>query len=239
MLNHFYSSLRLPSPPVGRPFIAINMISSLDGKVTVQGELKPGSLGGSFDRQTMNVIRNRFDAVLSGGNTLRSHPFYLGVPQEYEKDRVSRGLNPQPYTVCLTGSGRLDPDGPLFQNPPLPPIVLTSSSGAENLDPAIKQVSQVEVLPEGAGMLEISQLLLDKYNVHYLLVEGGPSVNYQFLQAGIVDQLFLTLAPRLVGARNEHSLAMGDEVLPQPNEISLLSAHPHENELYLRYQLVW
>ncbi len=73
--NHFYTQLQLPSPPPNRPLIAINMAASLDGKVTVGGDLKPDSLGGAFDRHTMDVIRSHFDAVLAGGKHIKTPPF--------------------------------------------------------------------------------------------------------------------------------------------------------------------
>lgn len=237
--SHFYKDLQLPPPPVERPYIAINMISSLDGKVTVGGDLKPGSLGGAFDRHTMNVIRSNFDAVLVGGNTLRRHPFYLGVPPELERQRLKRGLTAQPLTICLTKSGQLDPNSPLFQDPPRPPLVFTSAQGASALDPKIKRVSNVEIIADRQDTRAIAKILAADYRIKHLLVEGGPSINYQFLRAAITDELFLTLAPKLVGAKADFTMAMGEEPLLQPKHVALLSAHEHENELFLRYELVW
>ncbi len=215
------------------------MVASLDGKVTLGGDLKPNSLGGVFDRHTMNVIRSNFDAVLSGGNTLRRHPFYLGVPPEFEPPRLARGLTAQPLTVCLTASGRLDPNSPLFQKPPLPPVIFTSTRGAQALDARIKSISSIEIIEADHGPKAIAQRLAQNHSVNNLLVEGGPSVNYQFLQAKIVDQIFITLAPKLVGATADFTMAMGEEPLPQPKHLTLLSAHEHENELFLRYNLIW
>lgn len=237
--NHFYENLQLPESPAGRPLIAINMISSLDGKVTVAGELKPGSLGGTFDRHTMNVIRSHFDAVLAGGNTLRSHPFYLGVSSQLAEQRVSRGHFAQPLTVCLTKSGQLDPNSPLFQKPPRPPLIFTDTLGAKSIDPKIKEVANLEIIGDDQGVAHIAQILNTKYNVKRLLVEGGPSINYQFLQVKITDELFFTLAPRLVGATKDFTMVMGEKQLPQPKQISLLSAHEHKDELFLRYKLKW
>lgn len=237
--NHFYTQLQLPSPPPNRPLIAINMAASLDGKVTVGGDLKPDSLGGAFDRHTMDVIRSHFDAVLAGGNTLRRHPFYLGVPPEFELFRRERGLANQPLTVCITASGRLDPHSPLFQKPPRPPLIFTGAQGAQALDRRIKNAAEVEIIGPEQVPEQITQTLSRDYHVQHLLVEGGPSINYQFLRAGLVDQLFITLAPKLVGARADLTLAMGEEPLTQPKHVTLLSAHEHENELFLRYQLIW
>lgn len=85
----------------------------------------------------------------------------------------------------------------------------------------------------------ICQLLFQKYGVRRLLVEGGPSVNYQFMQAQLLDELFLTLAPTLVGLRTDLTLAMGSEVLAKPREAELVSLNQHGQELFLRYRFRW
>lgn len=237
MRDHFYAQLEFPVPEK-RPFIACNMVMSLDGKVTAGGTLKPGSIGSSFDLKTMQVIRSHFDAVLSGGNTVRQHPFYLGVPRELESIREERGLAPQPLSIVLTGSGQLDPRTPLFQNPPRTPVIVTSPEGAANLPPSIRTCAVVEILKEPSPW-QIAQLLLEKYRVQRLLLEGGPSTNFQFMQAKLLDELFLTLAPRLIGLRSDLTPAMGDSLLPEPQEAELLSANRHGQELFLRYRFTW
>lgn len=237
MTAHFYTQLDFELPP-GRPFTACNMVMSLDGRVTAGGRLKPGSIGSAFDLQTMQVIRSHFDAVLSGGNTVRQHPFYLGVPAELESARLERGLAFQPLSIVLTGSGRLDPDTPLFTQPPRPPLIFTSPEGALNLPREVKAKSRVEVLEE-ATPANIAAVLYGTYGVRRLLVEGGPSVNYQFMQAKLLNELFLTLAPRIIGLRTDLTLAMGDELLPTPKEAELLSVHRHGQELFLRYRFRW
>ncbi|HAI52622.1 MAG: dihydrofolate reductase family protein [Limnochordia bacterium] len=237
MSEHFYSQLTWELPG-SRPLIACNMVMSLDGKVTAGGALKPGSLGSPFDLETMHVIRSHFDAVLSGGQTVRQHPFYLGVPAELEGARRAKGLAFQPLSIVLTRSGQLQPDTPLFQNPPRPPLIITTPEGAASLPPEIEASSMVETLAEPTPAA-VAQLLWEKHGVKRLLVEGGPSVNFQFMQAQILDELFITLAPKLVGLLSDLTLAMGGQLLPQPREVELLSVHRHGQELFLRYRLHW
>ncbi|MGI6159946.1 MAG: RibD family protein [Limnochordia bacterium] len=237
MSRHFYSDLQFELPET-RPLVACNMVMSLDGKVTSGGALQPGSIGSAFDLQTMQVIRSHFDAVLSGGNTVRQHPYYLGVSAELEHARKERGLASQPLSVVLTRSGSLNPGTPLFKNPPRPPIVLTGAAGAASLAPEIKAKAAVDIMEE-LSPSSICQLLFQKYGVRRLLVEGGPSVNYQFMQAQLLDELFLTLAPTLVGLRTDLTLAMGSEVLAKPREAELVSLNQHGQELFLRYRFRW
>ena len=148
MKSHPYSTLQFPAVP-NHPFIAINMVSSLDGKITSGGTLQPGSLGSTFDRKTMNVIRSHFDAVICGGNTIRQHPYYLGVPKEYEVDRKRSGLQSQPLTVILTNSGQLDFHAPLSKST-LSPLIITSEKGSEALPSKAHQLSNMRSrIPSG------------------------------------------------------------------------------------------
>ena len=236
MDKHFYQALAFEKPPE-RPLVACNMVTSLDGKVTADGT-QPKSLGSAFDLGTMGIIRSHFDAVLAGGNTIRLHPYYLGVPARLERGRQEKGLASQPLTVLLTRSGDLDPTSSLFTKAPRPPVIITSAQGAENLPVAIIEQAQIEVM-ENAIPQAILQLLQDKYQVQRLLVEGGPSVNYQFMQAKLLDELFLTLHPSLIGKRTDLGLSAGDQVLELPETIKLLSVNQHDDELFLRYRITW
>lgn len=238
MEKHFYSELEFNKDRKHTPYIALNMVSSLDGKVTSEGTLRPGSLGSVFDRKTMNFIRSHFDAILAGGNTVRQHPYYFGIPEELALKRIEKGLDPQPLTIILTKSGKLDPNVPLFSNPPRPPVIFTSQTGKKNLSSEILKQANVEILDGNTGIISICEILKEKYKINKLLVEGGPSVNYQFLQEKLINEAFLTLAPHLIGASNDLSVVMGDKVLP-PCQIDLLSFFRHNQELFLRYRLNW
>ena len=236
MSRHFYGELEFPATEKG-PFVACNMVVSLDGKVTADGR-QPSSLGSSFDALTMNVIRSHFDAVLAGGNTIRQFPFYLGVRPELTVIRETKGLESQPLTIILTQSGELPVNGSLFKNPPRPPLIITSQVGAQKLAKTVVAQSTVEILEE-LNAANISSLLSEKYQVQRLLIEGGPSVNYQFIQAILLRELFLTISPQLIGKRTDLSLAMGDQVLDSASEVKLLSVNQHDNEVFLRYRFSW
>ncbi|HBG01841.1 MAG TPA: hypothetical protein DDW87_09755, partial [Firmicutes bacterium] len=210
----------------------------IDGKITAGGAQRPGSPGSPFDRSTMNVIRGHFDAVLAGGNTIRQHPYYLGVPCELENARKQKGLASQPLTVVLTRSGRLDPVSPLFTRAPRLPVVITSPAGAQRMAPSVKAKANIEIL-QNSTPHQIITLLRQKYQVRRLLVEGGPSVNYQFMHARLLDELFLTLHPSLIGNRTDLNLAAGDGVLERAERIALVSINQHNNELFLRYRIAW
>lgn len=236
--NHPYKQLEFPAAPHGRPYVGVTMVMSVDGKITVGGELTPGSLGSGFDRFTMTVIRSHFDAVICGAETIRQHPYYLGVTEEFEPLRTARGQRTQPLTIIVTGSGNLPMEAPLFIQAPQPPVILTSEEHHEQVSKQLANLA--EVIAVGSEKVEIPAALAylrNKLGIERLLLEGGPRLNYQFLHAEAVDEIFLTLAPRLVGSEADLTMVMGSDVLDSLPRLELISHFQHKDELFLRYRV--
>ena len=78
--------------------------------------------------------------------------------------------------------------------------------------------------------------LREECGVRRLLVEGGPALNGALLAAGLVDEIFWTLAPKLVGGGERLTMVEGP-ALPAMPRLALVSAHLHEDELFLRYRV--
>lgn len=233
-----YADMQWSTPPTNRPYVAMNMVSSLDGKATVNNQLRKGALGSEQDRQVMNDIRSHFDAVCAGANTVRDFPYYLGVPKSMEATRQARGLKPQPYTVVFSHRGLLPLEAPLFTQAPMPPLVFTSALVSEATQQQLAKRAVVEVC--GASSLDLGcalQRLCHQYGVKRLLLEGGPSLNYSFLRHRAVDELFLTVAPKLVGSAQDPGILHGSHVLEGPHQLTLLAVNLHDHELFLRYSV--
>ena len=237
-MNHHYKELEFPAIPAGRPYVGVNMVMSVDGKITVGGKLTPGSLGSDFDRFTMTVIRSHFDAIICGAETIRQHPYYLGVTKDFEALRTARGQSAQPLTIIVTTSGDLPLDAPLFAQSPQRPLILTSTESYQAL--RRKLGKRAEVIAVGQDKVEIQPalaVLRRELGIERLLLEGGPSLNYQFLHAKAVDEIFLTLAPRLVGSDADLTMVMGPDVLDSLPRLELISHFQYENVLFLRYRV--
>ena len=235
-MNHHYKELEF------RQYrravrMGVNMVMSVDGKITVGGKLTPGSLGSDFDRFTMTVIRSHFDAIICGAETIRQHPYYLGVTKDFEALRTARGQSAQPLTIIVTTSGDLPLDAPLFAQSPQRPLILTSTESYQALR---RKQQRAEVIAVGQDKVEIQPalaVLRRELGIERLLLEGGPSLNYQFLHAKAVDEIFLTLAPRLVGSDADLTMVMGPDVLDSLPRLELISHFQYENELFLRYRV--
>lgn len=224
--------------------MAINMVSSLDGKVSVEG--RANVLGGPADRRAMRNLRSGFDAILRGAATLRAEKISAGVPEPLAALRVSRGLPAQPREAIITKTGEVSLKTNLLNFAPDRTMIITPEAALDN--PAFARLSPLAVLfgapenPDGdVALPETLRLLKKDCGLDRILVEGGPTLNQALISDSLVDELFLTLAPKLVGGRPPDSQTLLDSVAPLPKNLEhhaqLRSVHIAGGELFLRYAL--
>ena len=223
-----YEDLELPpeaSRDPSRPYVIINMVSSIDGRAAVEG--RASGIGGEVDRRTMRTLRSKADAVMIGAGTLRA-------------ERLSLGLDdpdgPQPLAVIATSSG----DIPLERN-------LIAGQGQEVLVIASDHVSVrsgehgvLRLAVDESGHLDLGlalEILKAEHAVDLLLVEGGPRLNHSLVSQNLADELFLTLAPKLLGGTRSGSSTICEGSTLPTRRTNLLSVHLAGDELFLRYDL--
>ena len=105
----------LPDPPEGRPYVLLNMVTSVDGKAALNGSA--AGIGSPIDQTLMRAIRAAADGVMVGAGTLRADPTNSSVGQEREAARVARGLPPKPLAIVLSTDGNLPYDRSDFARP--------------------------------------------------------------------------------------------------------------------------
>lgn len=218
------------------------MVASLDGKASANG--KASEIGSRTDRTLMNLLRSRADAIMTGAGTLRAERLTLALPEDLAQARASRGLNPQPLAVFTTGTGDVPLKENLIEASPDNTLVLASPKTPEERIWALSSQAIVEVVPDeelqGArpNLPNALKALKERYAVHVLLVEGGPTLNHALIDLNLADELFLTLAPKLLGGEgSETPTILQGPPLPQRAEPKLVSVHLSENEIFLRYSL--
>jgi riboflavin biosynthesis pyrimidine reductase len=218
--------------PDGRPYTVANFISSLDGRASVAG--RSGALGDDGDKAVFRALRGAFDAVLVGTGTLRAERYgRLIKDPETRARRQAQGLRAEPLACVLTRSGRLPLDIPLFSEPDARVVVFTGNEMELEDTPA-----RVEVVPLPPAELDFTHALAHlraEHDVRALLCEGGPSIFSALVHERVVDELFLTLAPRLVGGGSETAITTGSP-LPELADVRLAGALERNGSLFLRYQ---
>lgn len=230
-VEEIYRDLQFPESPPDRPYTAINMVSTADGKITVND--RAGGIGGPVDRLAMRVLRSRVDAVMVGAGTVRAEKINLGVPPDL--DGTVRG--PDHLGVIVSASGDV-PLANLSENSGERLLFLVSDESSREAVEALSVRGEVQRLPEmrgGSGYSAALSVLRHEHGVHRLLVEGGPSLNQALVSSGLVDELFLTFASKLAGGGAGNILS--GEPLGGQSQMRLLSVYEADGELYLRYSL--
>ncbi|MCA6501887.1 MAG: RibD family protein [Pseudanabaena sp. M135S2SP2A07QC] len=222
-----------------RPYIGFNMVSSIDGKATTY-EGKLTGLGSRPDRLLMQRLRSQFDAVLAGGTTLRQDAFIPTVPPELLEERQKNFSQMQPFGIVISNSGNLPNDHRFWSAGKDLRIALLGQD--TSVEPWLEEKAQIFRFPTKDHQIDLKQLLkmlFEQLGIKRLLVEGGPALNYSLISQGLADELFLTLAPHVVGGANNMTViggsgyGLGGADLPN---LKLRSLYHHESELFLRYQ---
>lgn len=220
-----------------RPYLVLNMVSSTDGRATIGG--RSGPLGNRADNELFHGLRSTVDAVMVGAQTLRVERYDRIVKDpRRRKHRREQGLDEEPYACVVSASLQFDPAIALLHEQGARVVILTPSEG--EVSHATIPIKYIRANRDGALDLAaaIGQLR-ERCSVRTLLCEGGPHLNSQLLRAGLVDELFLCLAPKLAGqgtAPDTLSIVAGMELKP-PIELELIALFESESHLFLRYRV--
>jgi 5-amino-6-(5-phosphoribosylamino)uracil reductase len=217
--------------PPDRPYLALNMVATVDGKAAVQGRTR--AISSETDRAIFHNLRTQADAVMAGAGTVRSEGYGPIVKNDQLREkRVREGLDPNPLAVIVSGSLHLPVDVPLLQDPQSRVVILTHSR-----DELKGQRAMVDYLRSEGGTFDLRPLmerLRSEYGIRSVLCEGGPTLNASLLPYGLVDELFLTIAPTLAGGMDALTIVAGAP-LPQLVDLELVWALEEGSELYFRY----
>ncbi|MBU0729707.1 MAG: dihydrofolate reductase family protein [Proteobacteria bacterium] len=199
---------------------------------TICGRISPAGFGSGLDRDFLEAARGESDASLMGAQTLR----------ESDPEMKIAGVIPQKrIRAVISGSGDIPIDNrKLFAGKPLP-VIFTGEKGSKRLEQNLAGRARIIILPEMDKGLSISRALdeLRGLGAEKILIEGGGKLNYAALKQGVVDEIYLTLAPYVSGDENAASLADGPCPLGLSfMQLELYSCEPQETgEVFLRYRV--
>ena len=222
-------------PRDDRPYLALNMVATADGRITIGG--RSGPIGNEADRELFHELRAQVDAVMVGAGTLRTERYGRIVRDPERRERRRRaGLDPDPLAVVVSGRLALDPGIPLLQDPDSRVVVITASDA--QLAGVQAEVEYVRTEEAGApGVLTLAPALraLRERGVGTVLCEGGPGLNGSLLTEGLVDELFLVVASKLAGG-------LGPTIVSAPEleptiDMELRWALHAGGDLFLRYRI--
>jgi riboflavin biosynthesis pyrimidine reductase len=212
-----------------RPYLAMNFVATVDGRATIGGV--SGPIGSEADTAMLVGLRTRFDAVLIGAGTMRAERYGRPAAGQAARERRERaGLSPDPLMAIVSGRLDLPWDAPLFTEGAGQVLVLTASE----VEPPETETSLEVVRHDGAVDLAAAlRHLRRERGVRTVLCEGGPHLFAELQALGLVDELFLTTAPKLTGGEAPRILEGG---LPAAAELELAWLLEQDGELFARYR---
>lgn len=186
---------RRPRPD--RPWLLLDMISSADGATHIDGT--SGALGSEGDHVVFRAIRAVADVILVAAGTVRSENYRpVRAAEQVRQARVARGQSPVARLAILSRHLDFDFDSDLFTSDQ-PPLLLTTSAAPAS---ALRRAEAItEVVRFDGDRVDLADAVraLGARGANIVLAEGGPTLNGQLHDTGIIDELCLTLSPLLVG----------------------------------------
>ncbi|HEY1540636.1 MAG TPA: dihydrofolate reductase family protein [Solirubrobacteraceae bacterium] len=217
--------------PDDRPYVAVNMVATVDGRASVAG--RSGTMSSAADRQLFHGLRTRVDAILVGAGTVRAERYGRIVRDPHRREqRVAAGLDADPLAIVVSGRLELPVDLPLLQDPDSRVIVVTAVQTKLEGCAATVQYLRGETVDLAAALARLRA----EHGVRSILCEGGPSLNAALFAGGLADELFLTTVPTLAGAAGALAI-IGDAPLDAPLGAELAWLLEHDGGLFARYRV--
>lgn len=236
------SPRRTSRPPDGRPVVVLNMAMSADGKIATANRAIE-SFGSPADQAHLYDLRATADAVLCGARTADGPDISLGPGGPvYQRRRLRRGLSEFPVRVIASGRGNLRPDAGPFHHTFSPVIVLASRRApAARLVRLRRVATAVGVF--GADDLDLRlalRWLRRVWGIRRLICEGGAELNAAMFRQGLIDEVHVTICPRIFGGRAAPTLADGVGVgrLAEGTRLVLERVRKVGDELFLVYRVI-
>ncbi len=198
------------------------MVASVDGRASLKGSAV--GIGSAADHRLLFELRAEADVVLHGAGTVRADPLSARVPHDLSEQRTARGLSPQPLGAIVTRSGNLPAHHPYYDSATL--IYVCSD---RPVPVALPTVEVFRIQSVGDVVADLA-----RRGVRRILCEGGPTLNSMLFQQQLIDEVFLTVAPKLFGGEDPLTIVKGPKFEPHVG-LDLRSLEEREGELFLRY----
>ena len=211
--------------------IILSAAISIDGKIATQ--TGDSNLSSKNDFVRLHKLRSKVDAILIGKNTaLRDDPL-LTV-------RHTKGKNP--IRIVLDSRGILPNKSKILQTSNKVPTIIVVSKKISTVNKTRLEKFPVDIISAGNDKINLKLLLkkLSRKKIKTILVEGGGTVNWEFIKNDLFDQIILTLSPYVVGGKDAISLFEGEgfrKISNSPN-LKLKSVQRLKNHLVLTYSKV-
>jgi 2,5-diamino-6-(ribosylamino)-4(3H)-pyrimidinone 5'-phosphate reductase len=221
-----------------RPFIFINSAMSADGKLSTK-ERKQVKISGKLDFERVDELRAQADAIMVGiGTVLADDPSLTVKSPERKAFRKSAGKSENPVRIIVDSAARTPLDADIFKKGEGLRIIAVSNSVSEEKIKSLEE--KALVIKTGALKVDLTELVskLKVMGINTLMVEGGATLNWGMLTAGLVDEVYTFVGNLIIGGKTAPTLTDGEgftesELLG----LELLSAEKIEEGILLKWKV--
>lgn len=208
--------------------IILSAAISIDGKISTRSN--DSKFSSKEDIIRLHKLRSKVDAILIGKNTLLRDDPLLTV-------RYTKGKNP--VRIILDSKGTISKNSKIIKTSDKIPTIIAVSKKISKVNLSKLKKLPVEIIISGENSINLKSLMkkLSTKKIQTLLVEGGGTVNWEFIKNNIFDELIITLSPYLIGGNNATSLVEGNgfaKIVNSPN-LKLKSVKRLKNHLVINY----
>ena len=221
-----------------KPHISLIMAVSLDGKISTRDGAGP-RFASEADGIRLREIRSHADAILVGAGTIIADDPTFTEHGKYKDLRLQRGLAPNPIKAVVSGGGSVPETARMFQYNGAPALVFTTERIPSYRLASLEQVAEVHRVGETTvNFHRVIEILGELYQVKQLLIEGGGQVNFDLFEAGLIDEVYLTLCPKIIGGRDVTTSVEGDGFdFLDIVDLELLDHRAVGREIFLHYRV--
>ena len=226
--------------PATRPFVTVNFAITWDGRVSTRNHT-PADFTSKRDKHHLSEIRATCDAVLIGASTLAADRMTMGLSDPaLRAARVARKRPACPLRVVISNSGRISPTLRVFEKDFSPIVIFATTKMPARTRASLAEKSDLWLHESAAVNLPaMLATLRAEYRVKRLVCEGGPRLFRAMLAENLVDEIHLTLAPRIFGGRAAPTLTgLPGNFLPHSTRCALREMKVVDGECFLRYRVL-
>jgi 5-amino-6-(5-phosphoribosylamino)uracil reductase len=212
---------------------------TVDGKITTRN-FTPIDFTSREDKKHLLRQRSLGDAVLIGHSTLKQDNVRLGLPDpELREARIARGQQPYPLRVIVSNEGRIDSRLNIFQSDISPIVIFSTLRMPQRYQKVLREKAVLHLSDApSVDLAWMLQQLRSEYQVRSVACEGGATLFRALLEADLVDQLNLTIAPYMFGGANAPTLTgLSRDFLPRSIRCSLIEMRTIGEECFLTYRI--
>lgn len=222
-----------------RPFVSVNFAQTFDGKISTRN-FTPSDFSSPRDKRRLLEIRASGDAVLVGKGTLEKENMSMGLPAaDLRAARVRRKQTEWPLRVIVSNSGCIKTALKVFQHDVAPVLIYSTKRMPTRTRRALESSTILHL--DDAQSVDLEAMLRDLrsvYKINRIVCEGGPMLLRSLLERDFVDEINLTICPRLFGGENAPTLTgIPHDFLPRTIACDLAEMKIEGDECFLRYRV--